>query len=359
MTILYFIAGLILLVVGANLLIRGSSQIASFFGIPPLIIGLTVVAFGTSAPELAVSAKAALSGSTDLAVGNVVGSNIFNILFILGISALISPLVVHYQIIRQEIPILIGLNALLFALLLDQKLGMHESLLLISLLITYTIFLIIQSKKEPSQTQDSYAKEFDMQDKVKPRPNIWINLLFVLIGLFLLVLGSDWFVGAAISIAKTIGVSDAVIGLTIVAAGTSMPEVATSVIAALKGERDIAVGNVIGSNIFNIIGCLGITGILSPSGILVPPSVVHFDLWVMFAVSLACIPIFLSGREIARWEGGLFVFYYLAYVTYLILASRDHEALPIYSATMLSFVLPLTIVTLMVMMLGRSTKNGA
>jgi len=358
-TIIYFISGLILLIVGANLLIRGSTQIASFFGIPPLIVGLTIVAFGTSAPEVAVSAKAALSGATDLAVGNVVGSNIFNVLFILGISALISPLVVHYQIIRQEIPILIGLNALLFALLLDQKLGMHESILLIGLLITYTIFLIIQSKKEPSQTQDSYAKEFDMQDKVKPRPNIWINLLFVLIGLFLLVLGSDWFVSAAIFIAKIIGVSDAVIGLTIVAAGTSMPEVATSVIASLKGERDIAVGNVVGSNIFNIIGCLGITGILAASEILVPPSVVHFDLWVMFAVSLACIPIFVSGREIARWEGCLFILYYIVYVTYLILASKDHDALPTFSATMLSFVIPLTIVTLMVMMLGRPTKDSA
>ena len=198
-----------------------------------------------------------------------------------------------------------------------------------------------------------------MQDNATLKQNIWINLLFVLIGLLLLVLGSDWFVSAAISIAQTLGVSDAVIGLTIVAAGTSMPEVATSIIAALKGERDIAVGNVIGSNIFNIIGCLGITGVLAPSGILVPPSVVHFDLWVMFAVSLACIPIFVSGRVIARWEGGLFVFYYVAYLTYLILASKDHDALPIYSATMLSFVLPLTIVTLMVIMLGRSAKDRA
>ncbi|WP_108508607.1 calcium/sodium antiporter [Polynucleobacter acidiphobus] len=358
MTILYFCVGLVFLIIGANCLIRGASRIASFFGITPLVIGLTIVAFGTSAPELAVSAKAALSGVTDLAVGNVVGSNIFNILFILGSSALIAPLIVHYQIIRQEIPILIGLNTLLFAFIIDEALTMPEALLLLTLLASYTIFLIWQSKKESTQAQDMYAKELAIRSPVKKDSSLWMSIFLVVAGLFLLVLGSDWFVNASIAIAKAIGVSDIVIGLTIVAAGTSMPEVATSIIAALKGERDIAVGNVIGSNIFNILGCLGVIGILAPSGIQVPPSVVNFDLWVMLAVSLACIPIFVSGRQIARWEGGLFIFYYCAYVTYLVLASKEHDALPTYSATMLSFVLPLTIVTLMVMMLGKSSKDS-
>ena len=336
---------------GAESLVRGASRLASTFGVSPLVIGLTVVAFGTSAPEVAVSVNAALAGNTDLSVGNVVGSNIFNVLFILGVSALITPLVVHSQIIRQEIPILIGSCLLLFAMSADDRIELSESILLLTSLAAYTVFLIIQSRKESKAVQDEYAAEN------KPTSSwdssVIVQVLLLAIGLYLLVQGSDWLVESAVAFARMIGVSDIVIGLTIVAAGTSMPEVATSVMAAVKGERDIAVGNVVGSSTFNILGCLGVTGLVASSGIVIPASVVNFDLWVMLAVCFACVPVFLTGREIARWEGAVFLGYYIAYVAYLILASQAHGALGIYSTVMMSFVLPLTVITLVAVMIRK------
>ncbi len=350
-----FLLGLVALVFGAELLVRGASKLATTFGVSPLVVGLTVVAFGTSAPEVAVSVNAALSGNTDLAVGNVVGSNIFNVLFILGLSALITPLVVHAQIIRQEIPILVGACLLLFILSLDGKISFTESLLLLGTLVAYTVFLIIQSRKETREVQEEYAKE--NKSKNKWDAPIYVQIILILVGLYLLVQGSEWLVDSAVIFARMMGVSDIIIGLTIVAAGTSMPEVATSIMAAVKGERDIAVGNVIGSNTFNILGCLGVTGLVAPMGLIVPASVLNFDLWVMLAVCFACIPVFISGREIARWEGGIFIGYYIAYVTYLILASKEHAAIPVFSTVMMSFVIPITVITLVVMIL-RKPRTG-
>jgi cation:H+ antiporter len=352
MTTLLFLGGLIGLVLGAELLVRGASKLALSFGISPLVVGLTIVAFGTSAPELAVSTGAALSGQTDIAIGNVVGSNIFNVLFILGVSALITPLVVNIQLIRQEVPIMIGASLLLLALGLDGKLGFMDGAILFALLITYTVFLIVQSRTESKASQDEYAAEI-----TPAAPGGWdsklpVQLLLIVVGLGLLVLGSDWLVTASTIFAKALGVSDLVIGLTIVAAGTSMPEVATSVMAAIKGERDIAVGNVVGSNTFNILGCLGLSGIVSGDlGLVMPAAILNFDIWVMIAVALACLPVFMTGREIARWEGGVFLLYYAAYVTYLILAARQHDSLGVFSTTMMSFVIPLTVITLIVVLL--------
>ncbi len=355
MTLLFFIIGLIALVLGAELLVRGASRLATTFGVSPLVVGLTVVAFGTSAPELAVSVNAALIGNTDLAIGNVVGSNIFNILFILGVSALITPLVVHAQIIRQEIPILIGASLLLFALTADDRISLIESLFLLGSLAAYTIFLVVQSRKESKAIQDEYAAENDK--KTTWDASIYVQLILILAGLYLLVQGSEWLVNSAVIFAKMMGISDIVIGLTIVAAGTSMPEVATSVMAAIKGERDIAVGNVIGSNTFNILGCLGVTALIAPAGLIVPPSVLNFDMWVMLAVCFACIPVFMTGREIARWEGAVFIGYYIAYVSYLILSSQNHEAIPVFSTVMMSFVIPLTVITLVAVVIRKPTGH--
>jgi cation:H+ antiporter len=359
MTLLLFIAGLAALVAGAELLVRGASKLALSFGISPLVVGLTIVAFGTSAPEVAVSVGAVLDGKTDIAIGNVVGSNIFNVLFILGLSALITPLVVNIQLIRQEVPIMVGASLLLLALTLDGLLGLLDSVMLFGLLLAYTVFLVRQSRAETQAARDEYAAES------KPAaPSAWdaklpVQLALIVVGLGLLVLGSDWLVSAAIVFAKALGVSDLVIGLTIVAAGTSMPEVATSITAAIKGERDIAVGNVVGSNTFNILGCLGISGLVAgPSGLVMAPALLNFDIWVMIAVALACLPVFLSGREIARWEGGVFLLYYAAYVAYLILATQQHEALGSFSGVMLSFVIPITVVTLVVIALRRPRPPG-
>ena len=354
---LAFCLGLVLVVIaGAELLVRGASRLAITAGISPLVVGLTVVAFGTSAPEVAVSVGAALEGKTDIAVGNVVGSNIFNVLFILGISALIAPLIVHAQIIRQEVPIMVGASALLLAMIWDGSLSRLDAGILLALLVAYTVFLIIQSRKQTKATEDEYAAE---APKGAWDSHWAVQVLMVLAGLGLLVLGAGWLVDAAIAFAKALGVSDLVIALTIVAAGTSMPEVATSITAAIKGERDIAVGNVIGSNTFNILGCLGVSGLVSAGGLTMAPAILSFDIWVMLVVALACIPIFFTGREIARWEGVVFLGYYIAYTAYLILASQQHDALPLFSQVMLWFVVPLTVVTLVVAMMKTKTSSTA
>lgn len=351
---LIFIAGLIALVAGAEFLVRGASRLALSLGISPLVVGLTVVAFGTSAPEVAVSVGAVLEGRVDIAIGNVVGSNIFNVLFILGLSALVTPLVVNTQIIRQEVPIMIGASLLLLVLGLDGTVSRLDAIILFFLLVAYTIFLIVQSRRAIQSTQDDYQAELKPKSQWDAHWSVQIGLIAV--GLVLLVLGSNWLVEAATTFAKALGVSDLVIALTIVAAGTSMPEVATSLMAAVRKERDIAVGNVIGSCTFNLLGCLGLAGIAAPGGLAMAPALLAFDIWVMLAVALACLPIFVTGREIARWEGAVFLGYYAAYTAYLILAAQQHDALPAFSKTMLGFVVPLTVVTLVVVLLRPRRK---
>jgi len=351
--LLLFVAGLAALVLGANVLVRGASKLALSFGISPLVVGLTVVAFGTSAPEVAVSVGAVIAGQDDVATGNVVGSNILNVLLILGVSALIVPLTVNVQLVRQEVPIMIGVSLLLLVLGMDGALSYRDGLLLAALLVAYTAFLILQSRRETTRAGD-YEAELKSSARVAWDSTPLVQVALVGAGLALLVLGADWLVDASIAFARSIGVSEIVIGLTIVALGTSMPEVATSIVAALKGERDIAVGNVIGSNTFNILGCLGASALISGStGLALAPSLLAFDMWVMLAVAFACLPVFLTGREIARWEGAVFACYYVVYVVYLILAAKEHDALEPYSATMMSFVVPLTIITLIVSLIRR------
>ena len=350
MQALTFGFGLVALIAGAEAMVRGASRLAASWGISPLVVGLTVVAFGTSAPEMAVSVGAALSGSSDLAIGNVVGSNIANILLILGISALVAPLLVAEQIIRQEIPIMIGASLLVAVMALDGGIGRVEAALLFALVIAYTVYLVVQSRRASQATEDEFSSEIPTSQWDRH----WgVQAALVLGGLALLVLGADWLVGAAVVFARHFGVSDLVIGLTVVAVGTSMPEIATSLIAALRGQRDIAVGNVIGSNIFNLLAVLGAAGMVSTGGLSVPEAARNFDLWVMLAVAFACLPILLTGREIARWEGAIFLGYYAAYTLYLVLAAQQHDSLPAYSGVMLSYVMPLTVVTLAVSFLRR------
>ncbi len=346
MAILFFIAGLIFLIVGAEALVRGSSRLAAVLGISPLVIGLTVVAFGTSSPELAVSIKAALSDQASIAVGNVVGSNIFNVLFILGLSALIVPLIVSQQLVRLEVPLLIALSVIVLVFSLDENFSRTEGLLLVSGLAMYIGFLMYQSRRESGEVKDEYAKEFGSG---RDAGSNWLkNIAMVLSGLALLVLGSRWLVDSAVSFAQYLGISELVIGLTIVSAGTSLPEVVTSLIAAMRGERDIAVGNVVGSNLFNIMGVLGIASIVAPTGMEVSAAVIRFDIPVMIAVAFACLPIFFTDGVISRQEGALLLGYYVAYTLYLILAAAHHDALPRFSAVMLYYVIPLTAVTLVI-----------
>lgn len=345
MTMVYFVLGIALLIGGAELLVRGAARLARRVGISPLIVGLTVVAYGTSSPELAVSVQSALAGQADIALGNVVGSNIFNVLFILGLSAIVTPLVVPQQIVRLDVPIMIGVTLLTLVFALDGHLAVVECAILLAGAAAYTVFLVRATRGESAEVVDEYAAEFS--DAAAGGGRILVQVGLVIAGLALLVLGARWLVDASIAMARAVGVSELVIGLTIVAAGTSMPEVATSVLAAFRGERDIAVGNVVGSNIFNALAVLGLSGTLG-GGIDVAPAILSFDLPVALAVAIACLPITFSGHRIARWEGALFLAYYVAYTGYVILAASQHDALPAFSAAMAWFVLPLTAVTVLV-----------
>ena len=342
-TILFLILGLALLIGGAEFLVRGASRLATAVGISPLVVGLTVVAFGTSSPELAVSVMSAYAGQADLALGNVVGSNIFNVLVILGLSAVIVPLVVAQQLVRFDVPVMIGISLLMYALGMDGNIGRLDGLLLFSGVVAYTVFLIRQSRRERSaEVRAEYEAQFGGGDA----KGGWMrNTGLLVIGLAGLILGSHWLVESAVTIARVFGVSELVIGLTIVAMGTSVPEVATSVVAALRGERDIAVGNVVGSNIFNILCVLGLSSVVAPAGINVSGAALRFDIPVMIAVALACLPVFLRYR-ITRVNGGAFLVYYAAYLVYLILTATRHEALDNYQDALLYFVLPITAITL-------------
>lgn len=347
MTIVLLIIGFVLLIIGAEALVRGASKIAAVVGITPLIIGLTVVAFGTSSPELAVSLMSSASGNVDIAVGNVVGSNIFNVLFLIGLTAVIVPLIVAQQLIRLDVPLLIVISGLVLLLGWDGAVSRWEGLFLFLLLIGYNVFLIRQSRKEKSLlVQTQYEIEYG-------DGNGWglkewaLQISLIVVGLVMLVLGSRWLVESATTIARQMGVSDLIIGLTIVSAGTSAPEVATSVVASLRGQRDIAVGNAIGSSIFNILAVLGISALIAPHGIPVSTSALQFDIPIMIAAAIACLPIFFTYRRINRIEGAIFLGYYVAYVIYLILQATEHSALDTFDTAMTWFVIPLTILTIL------------
>ncbi len=353
-TVLSFFAGLLLLVLGAELLIRGATRLAGALGVSPLVIGLTVVAFGTSSPELAVSIDAAWSGQGSIAIGNVVGSNIFNVLFILGLAAAIVPLAVAQQLVRLDVPLMIGLSVVVWLMARDAELTRLDGILLVVALLAYTAFVVRQSRREQAAVREQYAAEFGQAAR---SPGRWpANAAIAVAGLVLLVAGSRLLVESATAFAAWLGVSEVIIGLTIVAAGTSLPEVVTSVLAALRGERDIAVGNVVGSNLFNLMGVLGIATAVAPGGISVPASVIAFDLPVMAAVAFACLPIFVTG-VIGRVEGCLLLGYYLAYTLFLVLAAVDHDRIDEFGEVLLYFVVPIAAITLFALVLRKGRRR--
>jgi cation:H+ antiporter len=334
-------AGLALLVLGAEALVRGASRLAARLGVSELVIGLTLVAFGTSAPEFTVTVVAALGGQDQLALGNVIGSNICNVLLILGVAALVSPLVVSYRLVRLEVPLVIGASLLVWIQGLDGRLGRLDASLLFAGLAAYTIWSVVESRGERMEGADRVetGRFATLENRLA------VQLALVGGGLGLLVLGSRWLVEGATDVALAAGVSELVIGLTLVAVGTSLPELATSVVASLRRQNDIAVGNVVGSSLFNLLGVLGVAGLVADGGLRVSPAVQSFDAPVMIAVAVACLPVALSGL-MARWQGALFLAYYVAYVAYLILGATQHDALHGFTAAMLDFVLPLTVLTL-------------
>lgn len=315
--ILKVIAGLVALIVGGEWLIRGASRLATLLGIPAVIVGLTIVALGTSAPEFAVSLSAALKGNADIAIANVVGSNIFNTLFILGVSALISPLIIHVTMIKREVPVMIGASLAVLLFSLDGQILQLEAFLLFAFAVIYTWWLVRETKRNRSRELEKQVKE-ELSYRAAPFKEKAMIPLFIIVGLGVIMLGADWLVEGAIAMAQSLGVSDTVIGLTIVAVGTSLPEVVASVVATLKGERDIAVGNVIGSNIYNILLILGLSGAILPGGLAVQESLMKFDIPFLLFSAVLCFPIFWWGKQIRRIEGAFFFSIYIAYSAYLI-----------------------------------------
>ena len=341
-TLAALVIGLVLLVGGAEFLVKSASKLAATAGISPLVIGLTVVAFGTSAPELAVSLQAGLSNQADIALGNVVGSNICNVLLILGISALIMPLAVAQQLIRLDVPIMIGVSGLVMLFGWDGRIGRSDGVILFLGGIAYTLFLLYQSRLEKDPVvQDEYA-QFGMRSLSLKETGL--NIALLLGGLAMLVGGSQLLIKSAVTIATLLGASQLIIGLTVVAVGTSLPELATSVTASLRGESDIAVGNVVGSNIFNILVVLGLSSAVSPNGIAVPIAAISSDIPIMLAVTVLCLPICFTGNKISRKEGGLLLAYYLLYTGYLALNTTSPNSL--WSDWIGFAVVPLTLLPL-------------
>ena len=343
MTLTLFVLGLVLLVLGAEWLVRGASRLAIALGITPLVVGLTVVAFGTSAPELAVTVSSTLRGTPDIALGNVVGSNICNILLILGLTALIAPLTVAQQLVRLDVPLLIIASVSMLVMAWDGAISSFDGLLLFAAVLIYTVYAIRQSRREQQAVHAEYQREY-----ATGTGSAWTNLGLIVLGLILLVVGARWLVEGAVIAARWLGISELVIGLTVIAIGTSLPEIAASVVASLRGQRDIAVGNVVGSSLFNILAVLGLTASISPTGIPVPGAALSFDLPIMLTATIACLPIFFTGYRIERWEGVLFLFYYGAYVTLLVLDALGSDALPMFELALLGFFAPLTLLTILI-----------
>ena len=324
-------AGLCLLIFGAELMVRAAVRLAARLHVRPLIIGLTVVAFGSSAPQMAVSLQAAQAHTPDIAVGSVIGSSIFNILVTLGLSALIIPLRVSRQLVRLDIPLMIGASLLVFLLAWNEELGRLDGILLLSALALYLGLLLRQSRHlvRPHAEQPETA------------PASWfVSVLMIIVGLAMLVFAGRLLLGAAVVVATDLGFSERVIGLTVVAVGTSLPELATSLIAALRGQRDIAVGNVIGANLFNLLGVLGLTALIAPMPLSVSPNALDFDLPVMLGVAVLCLPVFYSGYRVTRVEGLLLLGLYLVYGLHVVSFTTGMPLAGKLERLMLFYVLP-------------------
>ncbi|MCB0211372.1 MAG: calcium/sodium antiporter [Anaerolineae bacterium] len=348
LTFILFMIGFVLLISGAEFLVRGASSLAIAIGISPLVVGLTVVAFGTSAPELAVTIQSTYAGQADLAMGNVVGSNIANILLVLGLAAMYGALLVNKQLLRLELPLMVALSGIVWLMGLDGRIGQVDGLILFVGAITYTTYVIRKSRKQVKADKAAAAQEADIPvSPAKDASHFIKQIGFILLGLVMLVLGARWLIDGAVAVARMLGVSELVIGLTIIAVGTSLPEIATSIIASTQKKGDIAVGNAVGSNIFNILVVLGLGSAVSPSGIIVSPLALRSDIPIMIAVAIICIPVFYTQYRIDRWEGSVLTLYYAAYTTYLFLSATANPALTPFISIMTTLVLPITMLIIL------------
>ena len=319
MPIVWIIAGLLALILGAELIVRGGSRIAARLGIPPILIGLTIVSVGTSTPELAVGIEAAVRGNGSLAVGNIAGTNTVNLLLIFGLSALLRPLAVSARTVRFDLPAMTFVAVGFLVMAWDGLLTRTDGAVMVFGGFAYTIAIIYLSKREGRSIQAEFAREF-AGDKLRESnaPALWGSLALIA-GIFIVVVGSDWLVDGSVTLARKMGISEALIGLTIVAVGTSSPELVTTIVGTLRNDRDIAIGNLLGSSIYNILAILGITCLIPAVPLTVEPALLAIDIPVMTVATLACIPLFVTDRRVSRIEGGLLVASYLIYLLYLVI----------------------------------------
>ncbi|MCZ6899423.1 MAG: calcium/sodium antiporter [Bacteroidetes bacterium] len=306
--------GLFVLILGGDFLVRGASKIALRIHISPLVVGLTIVAFGTSAPELLISVNAALNGSPDIAMGNVIGSNICNLALVLGITAILSDMKVQQTSIKVDWPMAMGSSLLLYFLLFDHTLRWIEGAVFITILVIYIILIIKKSRKETKMIRDV---EKEMDKSSLPSSNLRKDILFIIAGCAGLYFGAEWFVGAAQELASALGISDRVIGLTVVALGTSLPELVTAIVASLKKETDLALGNLMGSNIFNILSILGITSLITD--VHVSEEILNIDMLWMLGLTFAIMPLMVTKGKIERIEGVLLLAVYIIYISLTIM----------------------------------------
>jgi cation:H+ antiporter len=311
----WFLAGLAALVVGAEVMVRGGARVAARFGISPIVVGLTVVSIGTSMPELAVGVVAALDDNGALAVGNITGTNVVNLLLVLGLSALLVPLSLQIRTLRFELPVMAGAAALLWLLAADGVLSRFDGLVMALGAVVYTIAVVRAARRENQDVTTEFTEAFSKARSERTGLHVGMTL----IGIVIIVLGAERLVDAAVGMARGFGVSDALIGLTVVAVGTSAPELVTTVVSTVRGERDIAIGNLLGSSIYNILLILGVTCLVPAHGLTLPPEMVRIDIPIMVAVALICVPIFVSGRRVSRFEGGALVSAYAAFLAFLLL----------------------------------------
>ncbi len=320
MPLITFLFGLVVITVGAEILLRGASKIATLLDIRPIVIGLTVVSIGTSLPELAVGLTAIGEGAGDIAVGNIAGTNLVNILFILGLSAAIRPLLLNLKSIKTEMYTMIIAAVLLLLLSLDGKLDIWDGLIMLVLGIIYLVIIVRASRNEPFHVQMEFREEYETPARHEKRDiKVWgWNFMLLFCGIVATIYGAEKLVAGAVEIAKYFGMSDAMIGLTVIAIGTSAPELATTLVATFKNERDVAIGNLVGSSIINIFIILGITSIFTPKGIHVSNDLLWFDLPVVALVAMVCYPVFKSDQMVSRKEGIAFVGLYITYVAFLL-----------------------------------------
>jgi cation:H+ antiporter len=360
---LTFLAGLVGLLIGGHFVVDGASRIGARFGLSSMVIGLTIVAAGTSAPELAVVSQSIIADDTELAVGSIIGSNIANVLLVLGLAATFGAIQVTNRVVRVDIPIMIGASVALLLMALDGALTRVEGVTLFAGLLGFVVWTLRAAPKAEAEVGD--AGEGDdaggaaSDADISPERPMYVSIVALIGGIGALAVAARYVVSGAEEIAINLGVPELIVGLTIVALGTSAPEIVTTVIAALQGRRDLAVGNAVGSNIFNILLVLGATSALAPDGIAIGTDAIELDLPILVAAAVACLPMVFWDNRLDRWEGGVFVAYYGAYLVFLVLDATGHRAANPFAFVLVAFVMPLTVITVAAVILGQRRAAAA